>query len=267
MKQLVRLLAVLLALVLLVPCMPAVAEQDNRIAPTEVWITDEPPEPSTIAPTSFAMMGVKRSYQLYAGLYPFGASSKLTWRSSDTSVLTVNRKGKVNIKKPGQAVVTVSTSNHLEASISITAVRLASPLFSARYWHGKPSEKRAYNALMRMKKQYPTGMRWNDDDWYELRWPEQYPPEGYVAFGACKGFAHMMGEAAFGNRPVRFEYKRTSKLLTGDIVELWSHTFIVLGRTGNAITIAEGNYDGKVNWGRVIPLDILSETVAVYTRY
>ncbi len=56
-----------------------------------------------------------------------GASSKITWKSSNTAVATVNSKGKVTAKKGGRTIVT-ATANGKTAKCNITVIYTKSPI-------------------------------------------------------------------------------------------------------------------------------------------
>ena len=71
-----------------------------------------------IAPSKTVKVG--KTLQLKAELTPTNASDKLTWKSSNTKVATVNKKGKVTGIKPGTTVITVTTAKGLVASVTIT---------------------------------------------------------------------------------------------------------------------------------------------------
>ena len=61
--------------------------------------------------------------QLTATVSPAAASQKVTWDSSDTTILTVNRDGTVTGVAPGSANITATTTNGLTASAAITVIR------------------------------------------------------------------------------------------------------------------------------------------------
>ena len=63
---------------------------------------------------------VKKKLTLKTVVTPAHAQPKLTWSSSDKSIATVDKKGKVKGKKKGTVTITVKTDNGLRDSIEIT---------------------------------------------------------------------------------------------------------------------------------------------------
>ena len=89
------------------------------------------------------------------------------------------------------------------------------------------------------------------------------------AYG-CAAFAGMLSDAAFGSLPAR-EYKSYNNIRVGDVlrVNYGHHSVIVLEAGTDQITVAEGNYGGKVHWGRTIKLSEIRNGSTTYgvTRY
>ena len=86
-----------------------------------------------VVPTSVALnkttltLDIGKTSNLRATVYPSNASNKkCTWRSSNTSVATVDSNGKVTAKKAGTATITVKTSNGKTATCKVT-VNLPAP--------------------------------------------------------------------------------------------------------------------------------------------
>lgn len=86
-----------------------------------------------IVPTSVALnkttltLDTGKTSTLKATVYPSNASNKkCTWRSSNTSVATVDGNGKVTAKASGTATITVKTSNGKTATCKVT-VNLPTP--------------------------------------------------------------------------------------------------------------------------------------------
>ena len=75
--------------------------------------------------TSLALE-IGRTYTLIKTVSPSNAVTSYTWRSSNTSVATVDSNGKVTAKKAGTATITVKTSNGKTATCNVT-VNLPAP--------------------------------------------------------------------------------------------------------------------------------------------
>ena len=71
-------------------------------------------------------LDVSKSYTLTKTVSPSNAVTSYTWRSSNTSVATVDGNGKVTAKKAGTATITVKTSNGKTATCKVT-VNLPAP--------------------------------------------------------------------------------------------------------------------------------------------
>ena len=65
-------------------------------------------------------MGVGEGYTLKPTLSPEGATTTYKWKSSNTSVATVNSNGKITAKAEGTANIIVETANGAKASCKIT---------------------------------------------------------------------------------------------------------------------------------------------------
>ena len=108
--------------------------------------------------------------------------------------------------------------------------------------------------MMAMKSQYPEGMPWTNDNCYNWK-------GGNVIGCGCAGFAIILSDACFGEikakqiKPCSGEYK------VGDIVRINNdgHSVIILKTESslNKITIAEGNYNSKIHWGRTFTYENL----------
>ena len=130
-------------------------------------------------------------------------------------------------------------------------------------------ETRIYNAIIALKDKYPEGTPWTNANTY--KWGASVAIGlGYGGYtgGGCVAFAMIASDAAFGNIPA---YQKEDKggIKVGDILRINSdtHSVIVLKVNGNdEYTIAEGNYNSSIHWGRVINL---SQTGFNYriTRY
>ena len=130
-------------------------------------------------------------------------------------------------------------------------------------------ETRIYNAIISLKSKYPQGKSWTNNNKYV--WQSSVAIGlgygSYTGYG-CVAFAMIASDAAFGNIPA---YKKTDKkrIKVGDIIRINndSHSVIVLKVHGiDKYTIAEGNYNSSINWGRVINLSTTGFNYRI-TRY
>ena len=133
---------------------------------------------------------------------------------------------------------------------------------SAAAFDGSPEA--VYNAMIALKQKYPEGKKWTNDNYYG--WKGGIYSGGY----GCAGFAFMLSDAAFGSLPAR-TYTDYSKIRVGDILRINNdtHSVIVLSIQNGVYTIAEGNYGGKIHWGRTLTYADINKSSTVYamTRY
>ena len=84
-------------------------------------------DPTSVSLNKTALtLDVGKSYTLAKTVSPSNAVTSYTWRSSNTSVATVDSNGKVTAKKAGTATITVKTSNGKTATCKVT-VNLPAP--------------------------------------------------------------------------------------------------------------------------------------------
>lgn len=126
------------------------------------------------------------------------------------------------------------------------------------------SEEGVRAAMLALKAQYPDGTPFNSNTYRSF--------QGGIFSGGlgCAGFAFMLSDAAFGNLPARYYYDY-SKIRVGDIIRMNNngHSVVVLYVNENSITVAEGNMNGRVLWGREIAMSEVrsSSTTYAMTRY
>lgn len=104
----------------------------------------------------------------------------------------------------------------------------------------------AYQAMTVLRGTYPEGMRWTNDNSYYCA---ALRTTGY----GCAAFAFILSDAAFGDNPGTYYYD-LSQVRVGDILRLNgdSHSVIVLSVGSGGVTVAEGNFNDSVHWGRYI---------------
>ena len=99
--------------------------------------------------------------------------------------------------------------------------------------------------------------------------------EGAIGLGysrydgsGCVAFAMMASDAAFGDIPA-YKFEDKSKIRVGDIIRINNDThsvIVIKDNGGSKYTIAEGNYNSSVNYGRIIDLSKTGFTNG-FTRY
>ena len=125
------------------------------------------------------------------------------------------------------------------------------------------SAESVYNAMIALKEDYPEGMTWTNDNFYE--WNGGIFSGGF----GCAGFAFMLSDAAFGTLPAR-THENISDIKVGDILRVNndSHSVIVLEVNDTGVVLAEGNYNSSIHWGRTLSWSQLeSQLNYVMTRY
>ena len=131
-----------------------------------------------------------------------------------------------------------------------------------------PTEQEVYNSIIAFKSAYPTGTKWDYDSYYE--------GNGVLRIGeyACGAFATMLSDAAFGDLPATYLYDLgIESVRVGDILVYPTgmyvdHAVVVIEVHSTYVVVAEGNYDGKVKWGRKIYANqIADESCFIITRY
>ncbi|MBQ0028711.1 MAG: InlB B-repeat-containing protein [Lachnospiraceae bacterium] len=140
----------------------------------------------------------------------------------------------------------------LGATVSLLATKDGETVTANAVWTMTP-ERRAYNAMIAFKARYPEGTRWTNDNYYG--WNGGIYTGGY----GCAGFAFMLSDAAFGNAPAYMHYNYNN-IRVGDILRVKNsyggeHSVIVLKVEGDVFTLAEGNYNNSVHWGRTMTRD------------
>lgn len=85
-----------------------------------IYVASVSPKSITVEPESLTLTRGEKG-MLTATVWPAEAADyTLTWESSDRSVATVARTGQVNAIAPGEAVITITTSNGVSATVPVT---------------------------------------------------------------------------------------------------------------------------------------------------
>ena len=151
---------------------------------------------------------------------------------------------------------------------AISAVSAAAPYAEVKV----PTQTEAYNAMMALESTYPEGMEWTDASSGTYYWNGGRLPGNVTGGTGCVAFAFRLSDAAFGNLPARV-FGETAftfeDVKVGDILRVngGSHTVIVTGKTDAAVVLAEGNYNGKIHWGRTLTKTDVEAAYQYITRY
>ncbi len=141
-----------------------------------------------------------------------------------------------------------------------------------------PTYEEAYNAMIGMKDELYEGMPWTNFQPYgnEGEWGKYYRFQGGTVKGAslgvgCAAFVFILSDEAFGTLPARtvdrgvFEYEDVK---VGDILRINNSHFVIVLRVGpGGVTVAEGNYNKSVHWGRVMSKSEVLNANFIVTRY
>lgn len=127
-----------------------------------------------------------------------------------------------------------------------------------------PDPEAVTRAVLAMKSRYPEGTPWTNENSYAWR-------GGIFTVGyGCMGFAFLLSDAAFSDLPARREEDTSlSGLRPGDILRLEgdTHAVIILTVEEDGVTVAEGNYNGAVHWGRRLTAQETARAEYKLTRY
>ncbi len=137
-----------------------------------------------------------------------------------------------------------------------------------------PTPTEVYNAMIALRDQdgYREGTTWTDDT-NHYDWNGGPIGEVNITATGCVAFAFELSDRAFGSLPNRMYSKggfSYEEIRSGDILRMngGAHTVIVLEVTDAGVIVAEGNYSGKVHWGRTISREeVMSQTSSYITRY
>ena len=150
------------------------------------------------------------------------------------------------------------------ASLCISLLMLVILFPAQRAAAAELSEESVRAAMLALKAQYPEGTRFDNSNSYA--WKGGFFSRGY----GCAGFAFILSDAAFGSLPAR-KYYDYSQIRVGDILRVNNdgHSVIVLYVNADSVTVAEGNFNGKVHWGREIKMSEIrnGQTTYALTRY
>lgn len=143
-----------------------------------------------------------------------------------------------------------------------------------------PSPTEAYQAMIALKEQeaYKEGTTWTDYEPYSdekgcYHWNGGLLDGKRISATGCVAFAFILSDTAFGSLPNRMYPAGGFKfedIKVGDILRVnnATHTVIVLEVSDAGVIVAEGNYSGKIHWGRAMSKEEVMRDASHYiTRY
>ncbi|MCR5330369.1 MAG: Ig-like domain-containing protein [Lachnospiraceae bacterium] len=203
------------------------------------------------------------------------ATGTVKYKSTNKKIVTVAKDGTVTAVAPGKAKIKV-TDNGITYKCKITVKKAKAAVKDPTGSSGPSGDIPAYlsitdeevcDAIMALQSEYPEGMPWTNANTYT--WGREVASGlGYSSFGGagCQAFAMLASDAAFGNAPA-YRFDDPAHIRPGDILRINSdtHSVVVLKVDGDKITIAEGNFNSSIHWGRVIDINNC-DFVYGYTR-
>lgn len=181
----------------------------------------------------------------------YNASGSVKWSSGNKNIATVNQQGVVKAKKSGTVTIkayckklnkTVSCKIEVYKSIS---------------------QEQVTKDILKLKSKYKEGMHWTNEDnnyyWKALN---------CHCYG-CIAFVGEVSDKIFGKNAKIKTHKSFDKIKPGDHIRIGGyHSVIVISKNGDTLTVAEGNYNSSVHWGRKITKSSLKQSgFYVNTRY
>lgn len=168
----------------------------------------------------------------------------------------------------------------------IQAIRALTPTAAAANSSTQTAtQQEITEAILSLQEEYPEGMVWtNQSPSPAYRWVF---PGSLWSMGGCAAFAAIIQDAAIGSyKDIPPSWQRINdncrsggvdecavpyswdNLWPGDIIRFNGHSVIIVEKHDDYVTIAEGNYGGKVKWGREITKTGIEKSAQyVLTRY
>lgn len=175
---------------------------------------------------------------------------KVTWSSTNSKVATVSSKGVVKGKKEGSAKIRAKYNNGKKTLICQVNV------------YKKMTPSAVTKKILSMKSKYNEGKTWTNGDYYFWSAIRTH------CFG-CIAFVGIISDAVFGKNAKVQKHQKFADIRAGDHIRIGGyHSVIVLTHKGNKLTVAEGNYNSSIHWGRTITKkSLMQEGFYVETRY
>ena len=137
------------------------------------------------------------------------------------------------------------------------------------------AEELVYERMMALRSDYPEGMPWTNDNSYGHvyawrggeydGWNISYTGRG------CVAFALIMSDAGFGDDLPLWQLYDVpfSDIRVGDILRINNdtHSVIITAVNQSSVTIAEGNYNRSIHWGRTMSAQAVENADYVLSRW
>lgn len=193
----------------------------------------------------------------------------------------------VKALRKGTATVTVRMGENA-FSFKVTVVKHKLKNGRCKYC-GYKNEKRVKSDFKKIKKKYKNGRKWTNANYYKIpyyAWNGRIIPpvadKGEILGGGygCAAFAYMVSDMIFAKNNINesglananyYHHKNLNKVKVGDIIRYCPsnpHNIIVTKVTKKYFEVAEGNYNGKIHWGRKVKKSSLkNQLILITTRY
>ncbi len=93
----------------------------------------------------YAMIRKGKTFQIEPIFYPLGIYDNVTYTSSDTTIATVSDAGTITARKPGSAIITVTTDDGISADIEVTIYNSFFQGIDVSKWQGDIDWKKVAN--------------------------------------------------------------------------------------------------------------------------
>ena len=216
------------------------------------WEEDIEPTPSPVPEIKPGLnkatlgLGKRKKYTLKVK----NVQGKITWSSSNKKIASVSKNGVVKGKKAGKATIKAKCNNpNVILKCKVTVYSGVAP-------------ETIRKKILKMKSKYPEGKHWTNSNWYYSKAINCY------CYG-CIGFVGIVSDKVFGRNKKVKKHHSFDKIKSGDHIRIGDyHSVIVLSKNGNKLTVAEGNYNFSIHWGRKISKSELKrDGFYVETRY
>ena len=125
------------------------------------------------------------------------------------------------------------------------------------------TDEEAYEKIISLKKKYPEGKRWTNSNTFRRNFAYEY---SYSIGGGCLGFAYIVQDKLYGPDASYEMYDSLDwgELRVGDHIRMYNnqggeHSVIILTIGDDFVTVAVGNFNSSIHWGRKIRMDDLEE--------